>query len=76
MCCEGWQYMKVALYNYSINTYNTSLRSSSQAPKGVENQLKFGLKHITTLVEEKKAKFVAIACDVDPIEVSMSELCR
>jgi large subunit ribosomal protein L7Ae len=46
--------------------------------KKVPNQLKFGLKHITTLVEEKKAKLVLIANDVDPIEVVMwlPALCR
>ena len=40
--------------------------------------LKFVLNHITTLVEQKKAKFVAIASDVDPIElvVWLPALCR
>lgn len=41
--------------------------SASKAP----NVVKFGLKHITTLVEEKKAELVLIACDVDPIELVM-----
>mmetsp|Transcript_28064 Transcript_28064/g.53131 ORF Transcript_28064/g.53131 Transcript_28064/m.53131 type:complete len:265 (-) Transcript_28064:36-830(-) len=52
--------------------------AGGEKPKGVEHQLKFGLKHVTTLVEEKKAKFVAIACDVDPIElvVWLPALCR
>merc|ERR1712242_386584 len=31
--------------------------------------LKFGLNHVTTLVEENKAKMVVIAHDVDPIEL-------
>merc|ERR1712178_501488 len=31
--------------------------------------VKQGLNHVTTLVEEKKAKLVVIAHDVDPIEV-------
>jgi len=45
---------------------------------GPKHQLKFGLKHVTTLIEEKKAKFVAIACDVDPVElvVWLPALCR
>lgn len=30
---------------------------------------KFGLKHVTDLIEQKKAKIVLIASDVDPIEV-------
>ena len=40
--------------------------------------IKYGLNHITTLVEEKKAKLVAIAHDVDPIEtvVFLPTLCR
>lgn len=44
----------------------------------VPNQVKFGLKHVTTLVEEKKAKLVLIANDVDPIELVMwlPALCR
>jgi large subunit ribosomal protein L7Ae len=48
--------------------------SASKAP----NVVKFGLKHITTLVEEKKAQLVLIACDVDPIELVMwlPALCR
>ena len=31
--------------------------------------MKYGLKHVTYLVEQKKAKFVLIANDVDPIEL-------
>jgi large subunit ribosomal protein L7Ae len=49
------------------------------APAGEKpNVLKYGLKHITTLVEQKKAKLVVIAHDVDPIElvVWMPALCR
>jgi large subunit ribosomal protein L7Ae len=40
--------------------------------------LKSGLKHVTTLVENKKAKMVIIAHDVDPIElvVWLPALCR
>lgn len=42
------------------------------------NVLKFGLKHITTLIEQKKANLVVIAHDVDPIElvVWLPALCR
>lgn len=40
--------------------------------------VKFGLNHVTNLVEQKKAKLVAIAHDVDPIElvVWLPTLCR
>lgn len=48
--------------------------SGSKAP----NVVKFGLKHVTSLIEEKKAQLVLIACDVDPIELVMwmPALCR
>jgi large subunit ribosomal protein L7Ae len=41
-------------------------------------QVKYGLKHVTTLVEEKQAKLVLIANDVDPLELVMwlPALCR
>mmetsp|Transcript_30099 Transcript_30099/g.98396 ORF Transcript_30099/g.98396 Transcript_30099/m.98396 type:complete len:151 (+) Transcript_30099:578-1030(+) len=40
--------------------------------------VKFGLNHVTSLVEEKKAKLVVIAHDVDPVElvVWLPALCR
>jgi large subunit ribosomal protein L7Ae len=40
--------------------------------------IKFGLAHVTTLVEQAKAKLVVIASDVDPIElvVWLPALCR
>ena len=40
--------------------------------------LKYGLNHVTNLVEEGKAKLVVIACDVDPLEmmVFLPALCR
>merc|ERR1719436_190705 len=40
--------------------------------------IKYGLNHVTTLVENKQAKLVVIAHDVDPIElvVWMPTLCR
>jgi large subunit ribosomal protein L7Ae len=52
--------------------------AGTEAPAKAVNQLKFGLKHITTLVEEKKAALVIIACDVDPLElvVWLPTLCR
>ena len=40
--------------------------------------IKFGLNHVTTLVENKEAKMVIIAHDVDPIELvlHLPTLCR
>ena len=40
--------------------------------------IKFGLNHVTTLVEEGKAKLVIMAHDVDPIEmmIFLPALCR
>jgi len=58
--------------------------AQAKATKGVDTSakapsvVKFGLKHVTTLVEEKKAKLVVIAHDVDPIElvIWLPALCR
>lgn len=40
--------------------------------------MKFGLNHVTKLIEERKAKIVVIASDVDPIElvIWLPALCR
>ena len=40
--------------------------------------MKYGLNHITTLIETKQAKMVIIAYDVDPIElvVWLPQLCK
>merc|ERR1719492_90581 len=40
--------------------------------------LKYGLNHVTTLIENKQAKLVVVAHDVDPLElvVWMPALCR
>jgi len=52
--------------------------SGGTAPAKAANQVKFGLKHVTMLVEEKKAQLVLIANDVDPVELVMwlPALCR
>lgn len=60
------------------------LRLKAQAEKGGAAKgpkplnIKFGLNHVTTLVEEGKARLVIIAHDVDPIEVMvhLPALCR
>jgi large subunit ribosomal protein L7Ae len=48
------------------------------SPEGKMHVVKYGLKHVTNLVEEKKAALVLIACDVDPLELIMwmPALCR
>lgn len=48
------------------------------SPTAVINVLKYGLKHVTTLIEQKKAKLVIIAHDVNPIElvIWLPALCR
>jgi large subunit ribosomal protein L7Ae len=48
----------------------------TKTPKPIE--LKYGLKHVTTLVETKKAQLVCIASDVVPLElvVWLPALCR
>ena len=43
-----------------------------------QSMLKFGINHVTSLIEEKKAKLVLIAHDVNPVEliVWLPALCR
>lgn len=50
-----------------------TVTTSAPAPS-----IKFGLKHVTSLIEKKKAKLVIIAHDVDPIELVLwlPALCR
>jgi large subunit ribosomal protein L7Ae len=53
--------------------------ADKSAEKGAKPvHIKFGLNHVTQLVEEKKAKLVVIAHDVDPIEMVcfLPTLCR
>ena len=52
--------------------------SEKEVTKQKPYVLKFGLNHVTKLIEDRKAKFVAIASDVDPIELVlwMPALCR
>jgi large subunit ribosomal protein L7Ae len=65
----------------------TRLQAEAEARKGGNKDahvgpkpinLKFGLNHVTSLVEEGKAKLVVIAHDVDPLEmmVFLPALCR
>jgi len=51
--------------------------TKTEAPKK-RNVVKYGINHITDLVEQKKASLVLIAHDVDPIEVVvwLPSLCR
>merc|ERR1719169_49542 len=65
---------------------NARLQKEAEARKGGNqghvgpkpNHLKFGLNHVTTLVDEGKAKLVVMAHDVDPIElmIFLPALCR
>jgi len=55
-----------------------SQKKDAQADTAKPTTVKFGLKHVTALIESKKAKLVVIAHDVDPIElvVWLPTLCR
>merc|ERR1711881_174006 len=48
------------------------------APFKKPNCVQYGLNHVTSLIEKKQAKLVAIASDVDPIELVcwLPALCR
>jgi len=65
----------------------TRLQAEAEARKGGNkdahigakpNHLKYGLNHVTTLVEEGKAKLVVMAHDVEPLEIMvfLPALCR
>jgi len=77
------------LKNYTPETKiqkKERLRAAAEAKAGGQQTkdakkpvvLKYGLNHITHLVEQKKARLVVIAHDVDPIElvVWLPQLCR
>ena len=55
-----------------------SFTSEKNVDKPRPYHLKFGLNHVTKLIEERKAKLVVIANNVDPIElvVWLPALCR
>lgn len=63
---------------------NRLMEAAQQKKAGQESKtkkpqvLKYGLKHVTTLIEEKQAKLVIIAHDVEPIELVcwLPALCR
>merc|ERR1712166_1080728 len=72
------------LAKYSPETRKEKMDRLKAAAGGNANSgakpihVKFGLNHVTTLVEEKTAKLVVIAHDVDPIEMMcfLPALCR
>jgi large subunit ribosomal protein L7Ae len=59
-------------------TANAAAKGENATSGPPPNVLKYGLKHVTTLIEQKKATMVVIAHDVDPIElvVWLPALCR
>lgn len=62
-----------------IETLAKATAANESTPSGPPPAtLKFGLKHVTTLIEQKKAKLVVIPHDVDPIELVLwlPALCR
>lgn len=65
---------EVRINNLAQATAKGEAAPSTEAPI----VLKYGLKHVTTLIEQKKAKLVCIAHDVNPIElvVWLPALCR
>jgi len=61
-----------------INDVAAATASGSVKASKAPIVVKFGLKHVTTLVEEKKAELVLIANDVNPLELVLwlPALCR
>jgi large subunit ribosomal protein L7Ae len=54
------------------------VKGETAAPSTRPNVVKFGLNHVTALIEQKKARLVVIAHDVEPVElvVWLPALCR
>jgi large subunit ribosomal protein L7Ae len=64
--------------NARLTAAATAEAAGEEVASGKPKVLKFGLNHVTQLVEEKRARLVIIAHDVDPIElvVWLPALCR
>lgn len=56
----------------------TAKKDKKEVKKSKPYFLKQGLNHVTTLIEQRKAKMVIIAQDIDPIEniIFLPHLCR
>ena len=79
VCISATQLFKL-LHKYRPETKaEKKIRLKSAAQKKVEGEVvsggkkpitvKYGINHVTNLIEQKKAQMVVIAHDVDPIEV-------
>merc|ERR1712039_1078543 len=60
-----------------LEAANAKVAGEKAAPQK-PNTVKYGIKHITALIEQKKASLVLIAHDVDPLEIViwLPALCR
>ena len=60
------------------STANKEAKNTTEKKGDKPVNLKYGLNHVTYLIEQKKAKLVLIANDVDPIEtvVFLPTLCK
>jgi len=69
---------KVAKKKRMLEAAKARAEKKEETPAKKPMTVKFGINHVTTLVEQKKAKLVVIAHDVDPIElvVWLPTLCR
>jgi len=69
---------KVAKKQRLLKVAEAKTKKEAAPATSKPNVVKFGLNHITGLIEQKKAKLVVIAHDVDPIElvVWLPTLCR
>jgi len=58
------------------NLAEQKVKAGSETPQQSKKPIvvKYGINHVTSLVEEKKAQLVVIANDVDPIEVTYSKV--
>jgi len=69
---------KLAKKQRLIKTAEAKAKKETAPATSKPNFVKFGLNHITGLMEQKKAKLVVIAHDVDPVElvVWLPSLCK
>ena len=75
-CVQGRETADTADFTARKNSFGRSKRiltgciyAGGKVDKARPVAVKMGMNHVTSLVEERKAKLVVIAHDVDPVEV-------
>ena len=76
--CEGYRPETKAQRKERLNTAAVATAEGRTVESKKPVVLKYGINHVTALIEKKKAKMVIIAHDVDPVEIVvwLPALCR